>query len=64
MKLDQAMQILGTRPIDVARATGLHAATVIRVRDEVSTPNGATMLKLDRWAMENGILLSWEHLVQ
>jgi len=65
------MERVGARPADVARATSLHASTIIRIRDKEQVPDGATMLKLNRWAGEaaravglrDGEGLEWEYLV-
>ena len=59
-----------TRPATVARATGLHASTVTRIRDGAE-PTGQTMMRIDRWAagVANALelrpseRLSWDHLL-
>ena len=71
MRLDQFMKHVGVKPTAVAKKTGLHLTTVIRVRDGDQTPDGKTMLKLNRWAEEaadavglgENERLSWDHLL-
>ena len=71
MRLDQFMEHVGVKPTAVAKKTGLHLTTVIRVRDGDQAPDGKTMLKLNRWAEEAADAvglgdkerLSWDHLL-
>ena len=44
------LKATGEKPAAVAKATGLHAATIIRIRDQEQTPDYATVQKLNEWA--------------
>lgn len=68
--LAEFLERVHIRPATVARKTGLHISTITRLRDG-QTPDGATMLRINRWADEVADTLelrpserlSWEHLL-
>lgn len=71
LPFDQFLARTQIRPATVAHATGLHASTIIRLRDSETDPDGRTMLILNRWAadvaktlgLQKSECLSWEHLI-
>ena len=69
--LAEFLKATGEIPAAVAKATGLHAATVIRIRDKEQVPDYRTVLKLNEWAdtvrrrkrLPARLRLSWDYLL-
>jgi len=66
------MRLVKARPAEVAKRTGVHPSTVIRIRDRAHrNPDGRTIELLNRWAAEKAAelglsptdRLTWDHLI-
>ena len=52
VSLAEFMKRSGIRPIVIARATGLHSSTIIRLRDGDHSPSYGTLRLIEAWAEE------------
>ena len=73
MRLRDFMAVMGVRPAEVARETGVHVSTITRLNTgEYKHPPVTTTLRIDRWAARfaesRGLpddveLVTWDHLI-